>query len=81
MGAATWGVTCLFFPNRLLNLSHKKYKNLIYVFLGVLKRGQPWLESGYESPEDAVIKQMISLKKKQKEKEKKLLNELSIIDD
>ena len=56
--------------------AYKKYKNHLTVFLGVLKKGGSWVESAYESPQDIAFKNMIALRRQQKDKQDKMIDEL-----
>lgn len=56
--------------------AYKKYKNHLTVLLGVLKKGGSWIESAYESPQDIAFKNMIALRRQQKDKQDKMIDEL-----
>ena len=51
--------------------NYEKYKNPLFTFIGVLKKGNPWIESSYKSEEDLIAEKMLMLKRqriKQREK-------------
>ncbi len=54
----------------------EKYADVLNVLMGVLRKGEAWIESHYESPQAQSLRQLVETKKKQKEQEEKLLNEL-----
>jgi hypothetical protein len=56
--------------------NYEKYNNKLYVLIGTLKKGQPWIESSYESEEEKAIKEMILVQKQKQKEQDKLINEL-----
>lgn len=54
----------------------EKYSDALNVLMGVLRKGEIWIESHYESPQAQSLRQLVEAKKKQKEQEEKLLNQL-----
>jgi hypothetical protein len=54
---------------------YKAYINPLAVLIGTLRKGKPWIESGYESPQEIAIKELI----KQEEQKKKRLE--ALVDD
>jgi hypothetical protein len=54
---------------------YKKYENPLTVFIGTLRKGKPWIESGYESPQEIALKELL----KQEEQKKKRLD--ALVDD
>ena len=58
------------------NSKNYQYKNLLTVFIGALRKGSLWSETGYESPKALALKKVLELKKKQQAEEDKLIDEL-----
>ena len=59
------------------NPKNEKYKsNPSRVLLTVLKRGEPWIEDGYQDPEELAMARIIDSKKKSAERKKKLEDEM-----
>lgn len=57
-----------------------KYKDPLNVFMGVLREGEAWFESKYESPKEIALKKLIEFKKQEKDKLDKIINELVELD-
>ena len=58
------------------NSKNYQYKNLLAVFIGALRKGSLWSETGYESPKALALKKVLELKKKQQAEEDQLIDEL-----
>ena len=59
------------------NSKNEKYKiNPSRVLLTVLKRGEPWIEDGYQDPEELAMARILDSKKKSAERKKKLEDEM-----
>jgi len=56
--------------------SYVKYKNHIFVLIGILRKGGIWTESGYESPQEIALKELIESKKQQNKKHEELIEQL-----
>ena len=56
---------------------YARYNNHIFVLVGKLKKGGAWTESEHESPQEIALKELIKAKKRQKEKQEDLINQLS----
>ena len=59
---------------------YEGYTNHLAVFIGRLRKGKLWTESGYETPQELALKEMLSIKRKQKAKQEKLLDELTEVE-
>ena len=55
---------------------YEKYKNKIFVLIGKLRKGGVWTESNYESPQEIALKELLKEKKRQQEKQEKLISDL-----
>lgn len=62
------------------NPKHKEYKEPLNVLMGVLRKGQRWYESHYESPQDKALKEILAEQKIKKEKNDRMLDELMNLD-
>ena len=58
----------------------EKYPDPLNTLMGVLRKGGIWTEANYESPEIIAMRQMVEIKKREKEKKQKLLMELAEIE-
>ena len=56
--------------------NYKDYKNLLKVFIGRVRKGHIWTESTYKTPKERFLEEMLKLKKQQREKEDKLIDEM-----
>jgi len=56
--------------------NYKKYSNLLNPLLGILKQGRVWVESGYEPPQQAALRELIEMQRIQNEHQEKLINDL-----
>ena len=56
--------------------NYKKYQNLLMPLIGVLKKGEIWVESKYESPQQLALKKLIALRQAEKERQNKLIEDL-----
>jgi hypothetical protein len=54
----------------------KAHKNPLNMFMGVLRKGHAWIESGYESPKDSALRKILEQKKAETEKRNAMINEL-----
>ena len=52
----------------LYNLKTQKYADPLSVLIGVLRKGEPWVEANYKSSQEISLEKTIENKKKQKEK-------------
>ena len=59
----------------LHNAQTKKYENPLSVFMGILRKGEAWIESNYMSPNEIAFNQLIELKKNKVETLKKMTEE------
>lgn len=57
------------------NAKMKKYENPLNVLMGVLRKGQAWVEPNYQSPQEIAQQQLIEQKKAERDRLKKLEEE------
>lgn len=57
------------------NQKFKNYNDPLNVLMGVLRKGEIWIESNYESPQEIAQRQMIEQKKIERERKKQLEEE------
>jgi len=58
------------------NPKTKSYADPINVFMGVLRKGEPWIEATYKSPKEMALEKMLEEKRKQREKIQALEEEI-----